>query len=236
MQQATSALAYAQVKEPRVFVDPDHKWISIGTETLSLNRLRAGMQSLVQEVKQCYCMLSGSSSWPMPDDLTIKDNLRKSTRGYCFLEELPFRETQHSFFLSAVECHKLATLGSDGNLSWDMVSVRKFLCSADLMWGHLIHALYIGLQLSTRVTQFLQHQIQNADRAQNIFFQGSECLFIGRYSKTTNMKSKDGCVLAFLATLLRDLLFVLLSSGLREAQVLLAGLEYGKEACWLYCM
>ena len=48
------------------------------------------------------------------------------------------------------------------------------------------------------------------------------------------MKSKDGCVLAFLATPLRDLLFILLSSSLREVQALLTGLEYGDEVCWLY--
>lgn len=51
MQQAASALAYGEVKEPRVFVDPNYERISVGTEKLFLDRLREGMQNLIREVK-----------------------------------------------------------------------------------------------------------------------------------------------------------------------------------------
>ena len=90
----------------------------------------------------------------------------------------------------------------------------------DRVWDHFIHALYVGLQLSTRATQFLQHQLRNADRPWNLIFQGRDVLIISRYSKTTNIKNRNNCVPAFLTLLLTEIMLVLLGSGFRETQVL----------------
>lgn len=58
LQQVASALAYSQVQDPNVFVDPDHTWISIGMERLRLDRLRSGMARLIQDVKAAFLHLS----------------------------------------------------------------------------------------------------------------------------------------------------------------------------------
>ncbi|KAG6371370.1 hypothetical protein JVT61DRAFT_9578 [Boletus reticuloceps] len=55
LQQFVSALVYNQVADPQVYVDPNYEWISIGRETLHLQRLREGMQHLVQTVKEMTC-------------------------------------------------------------------------------------------------------------------------------------------------------------------------------------
>ncbi|KAI9459613.1 hypothetical protein HD554DRAFT_2176883 [Boletus coccyginus] len=39
LQQFVSSLVYSQVADPHVYVDPKYEWISIGTETLHLQRL-----------------------------------------------------------------------------------------------------------------------------------------------------------------------------------------------------
>lgn len=235
LQQFVSSLVYNQVADPHVYVDPKHQWISIGKETLHLQKLREGMQRLIQTVKDMYIELSGDSSWPgLPEPLSIVDDLSNTTRGYCFLEEEPFRWRMDSFFLSLVERRKLGTLTGPGQWAWDMVAVREFLERADRLWCHLVHALFVGVHLSTRVAQFLQHQLRNVDRPRNLMFQGEEGFFLTRYSKTTNLKGVDSCTPAILSQPLKELLLVLLGSGFREAQAILAGLEHGEEACWLY--
>lgn len=235
LQQFASSLAYNQVAEPQVYVDPTYQWISIRDQTLYLQNLRDGMQKLVQTAKDIYLRLSGDDTWEgLPKGLKVVDDLSNTHRGYSFLEEQPFWSQRHAFFLSLVERRRLGTVMADGSWAWDHVAVREFLDSADRLWGHVIHALYVGVHLSTRVTQFLQHQIRNADRPRNLFFQGEEGFFFTRYSKTTHLKGRDSCVPAFLSDPLRELLLVLLGGGLREAQAVLAGVEYGEEARWLY--
>ncbi|KAI9456768.1 hypothetical protein HD554DRAFT_2177923 [Boletus coccyginus] len=235
LQQFMSSQAYGQEADPQVYVDPSYQWISIGKQTLHLQSLRDGMQTLIRTVKDLYVTLSGEDVWVgLPAGLKVIDDLSNLGRGYSFLEELPFRVEKHSFFLSLVQRQRLGTVMADGMWSWDHVAVREFLDSADRLWGYAIHALYVGVHLSTRVTQFLQHQIRNADRPRNLFFTGEEGFFFTRYSKTTHLKGRDSCVPAVLSEPLRELLLVLLGSGFREAQAILAGIEHGEEAQSLY--
>ena len=234
LQQFASALAYSQVKDPKVFVDPKYEWISIGTETLRLDNLRGGMKKLIQTIKEQYLLLSGDSVWTAAPEGPVVDDLSNVRRGYSFLDESPFKGRKHAFFLSAVERHRLGTFSAAGEWAWDQNAIRRFFDRADRVWGHVIHALYVGLQLSTRATQFLQHQLRNADRPRNLIFQGREGLVISRYSKTTNIKGRDSCVPAFLTPLLTDVMLVLLGSGFRETQALLSGILHGDESRWLY--
>lgn len=229
-----SALAYSQVQDPNVFVDPDRAWISIGTETLHLDRLRSGMARLIQDAKAAFLHLSQQDDWPTMSGSHIVDDLGKTDRGYSFLEEVPFANHKPAFFLSSVQNWKLGSLSGNGHWNWDKIAIKEFLHRSDRMWGLVIYALFIGTQLSTRVSQFLQIQLRNADRPRNLIFQGNEALLLGRYSKTTNMKGRDNCIPAFLAEPLRDLLLVLLGSGQRESQAILAGVIYGEESRSLY--
>ena len=87
------------------------------------------------------------------------------------------------------------------------------LCRQDLGPGHSCPIHTVGLQLFTRATQFLQHQIRNGDRPRNLIFQEREGLFISRYNKTTNMKGRDNCVPAFLTPLLTEIMLVLLGAA-----------------------
>lgn len=235
LQQFASALSYSQVRDPHVYVDPDHKWISIGRETLHLRKLREGMQHLVRLVKDIYVRLSGVGAWPDPPrGLHVVDDFTNVRRGYSFLDEEPFQSKKHAFFLSLVEREKLGAFVADGNWHWNHVAIKDFLQRADALWGHLVHALYVGVHLSSRVTQFLQHQLRNSDRPRNLLFQGEEGFFLSRYSKTTNLKGKDACTPAVLSAPLRELLLVILGDGFREAQAILAGIVHGEEARWLY--
>ncbi|KAG6373144.1 hypothetical protein JVT61DRAFT_6755 [Boletus reticuloceps] len=140
-----------------------------------------------------------SAAWPASHNDPIVENLSNTQRGYSFLKKNTFNKKKNSFFLSAVERYGLGTLNTEGVWIWNELAICKFLDHADTVWGHFIHVLYVGLQLSTRVTQFLQLQLQNADRPRNFIFQGKECIVLNRYSKPTNTKGMDGCIPVFLA-------------------------------------
>ncbi|KAF8121027.1 hypothetical protein EV363DRAFT_1187412, partial [Boletus edulis] len=235
LQQFATSLALSQTKDPKVFVDPDFKWIKIRTETLHLDAFREGIQELIKQIKGSFIRLSGDPSWPAPSRIShVEDDIENVQRGYCFLEESPYREARYSFFLAAVERFRLGTFVRPQEWAWDVAAIRSFLDRADEVWVHVMHLLYVGMHLSTRVTQFLQYQFRNADRPRNLIFQGAEGISITRYSKTTNAKGADACVPAFLSAPLRDILLVLLGSGFREAQAIFAGIAYGREARWLY--
>lgn len=192
------------------------------------------MARLIQDAKAAFLHLSQQDDWPTTSESHIVDDLGKADRGYSFLQEAPFANRKHAFFLSSVQNWKLGSFSGDGNWNWDEIAIKEFLHRSDKMWGHVIYALFIGTQLSTRVSQFLQIQLRNADRPRNLICQGNETLLLGRYSKTTNMKGRDNCIPAFLAEPLRDLLLVLLGSGQRETQAILAGVIYGEESRSLY--
>lgn len=235
LQQFATTLALSQTKDPKVFVDPDFQWIKIKKETLYLNALRGGIQDLIKDIKGSFVLLSGHPVWPELSEAShIEDDLENDRRGYCFLDEPPYKEAGYSFFLEAAERCRLGTFVRPQRWAWDMAAIRSFLDRADELWRHVRHLLYIGLHLSTRVTQFLQYQFRNADRPRNLVFQGTEGISITRYSKTTNLKGADVCVPAFLSAPLREILLVLLGSGFREAQAILAGIVYGQKARWLY--
>lgn len=234
LQQLASALAYSQVRDPNVFVDPGYAWISIGVETLRLDQLRKGMASLIQDAKAAYVHLSQEKDWPSMAELHVADDLTQAGRGYSFLEEAPFASRKHAFFFSSVQKWRLGSFSQNDQWNWDEAAIKEFLHRSDRMWGHVTYALFVGTQLSTRVSQFLQIQLRNADRPRNLVFQGNEAMLLGRYSKTTNVKGRDNCIPAFLAEPLRDLLLVLLASGQRETQAILAGIIYGEESRSLY--
>jgi hypothetical protein len=97
-----SALAYSQVQDPNVFVNPNHAWISIGTETLYLVCLRSGMARLIQEAKAAFLYLSQRDDWPDMSELRVVDDLGKMVRGHSFFEEAPFGNRRHAFLFSLV--------------------------------------------------------------------------------------------------------------------------------------
>lgn len=235
MQQAASTLAYGQVQDPNVFVDPKYEWLSISGKTMRLEALRGGMTHQMDLIKEEFLELTGETKWPDLQGIEVVDDLGNHQRGYSFLEESPFKERRTEAFFRVVERWRLMSyVPESGEWRWDRRAVKQFLCKADSLWCRVVHALYVGTQLSTRVTQFLQHQLRNADRPRNLVFQGKEALFIGRYSKTTNMKGADACIPAFLPAPLKDIVLVLLGGGFREVQALLARVIYGEDAVRVY--
>ena len=116
-------------------------------------------------------------------ELSIVDDMGKTYRHYSFLEEALFSSYQDEFFLSSVQHWKIGSCLRDGNCSWGETAIKEFLRHSNRIWANVIYTLFIGMQLSTHVAQFLQIQLCNADRPQNLILQGKEAIF-----KESNMQ------------------------------------------------
>ncbi|KAG1835871.1 hypothetical protein F4604DRAFT_1944010 [Suillus subluteus] len=234
MQQYASSLAFNQKKEPNVYVDPEVESITIGTETMRMDKLREGIQGLLRDLKLRYTALTNSNFMltRMPDH--VKDDLANTTRGYSFLSEEPFHKKRHSLFFFLVECYSLAMVDSSGRIAWNIPGIKALLGRTLRVWEPLYHLLYIATHISCRGTQFIDHQVCNADRHRNLFMGGNEMFILTGYSKTTGITDRDSCTPGFVPKDVAFWVLELLGGGLRTAEAILAGVAYGKEAEHLY--
>ena len=234
MQKFASSIAYSQVKEPNVYVSPDFGSITIGLHTMELESLRNGIKELLNDVEERYAALTKGNRTvkSMPDNLI--DDLTDTTRGYSFLSEEPFSQDAHSLFFFLVEEYSLAMVDSDGRIGWNIPQIKEFLRGSLHAWEPLYHLLFITTHISSRGTQFIDHQITNADRHRNLFAQLGEMFLLTTYSKTTSATDHDSCTPGFLPNQVAYWLLEFLGGGLRNAESILAGIAYGKDVEQMY--
>lgn len=234
MQQYASSLAFNQVKEPNVYVDPDVKSITIGTQTMEMDKLREGMQVILGDFKKRYSALTDDNVVlkRMPDH--VKDDHTNTTRGYSFLSEEPFYQKRHSLFFFLVDYYNLAMVDNEGRLSWNIPGIKELLRRTSRVWEPLYHLLYITTHISCRGTQFIDHQVCNADRNRNLFVGGNEMFILTGYSKKTGITDRDSCTPGFVPKDVSFWVLELLGGGLRTAEAILDGVAYGEEAEHLY--
>ncbi|KAG2121482.1 hypothetical protein DEU56DRAFT_927410 [Suillus clintonianus] len=234
MQQYASALALNQMKEPNVYVDPDVKSITIGTQTMQMDKLRQGIQDRVNDLTLRYAALTNDNIMltRMPDH--VKDDLTNTRRGYSFMSEEPFYEKRHSLFFFLVQSHNLAMVDNEGRIAWNIPGIKEFLRRSLRVWEPLYHLLFIVTHISCRGTQFVDHQITNADRHRNLFMGGKEMFVLTAYSKKTGITDRDSCTPGFVPKDIAFWVLEMLGGGLRTAEAILAGVAYGKESEHLY--
>lgn len=229
-QQYASALAFGQKREPKVYIDPEFAWLSIGTETMHISKFREGIQTLLKQVEEGYLKLTHGRIMleGMPNG--IHDDMTNSTRGHSFAMHESFHPLKLKLFCHLVEKHRLAMVDRSGVLSWDIPAVKDILRRSGEVWKPLYHLLYVTPQISTRSVQFLQHHISNADRHRNIFVEAQEVFFLSGYSKTTHITDRDACTPSYVNPKIAKWLVEFLGGGLREAESILAKVAYGNSA------
>ncbi|KAG2062723.1 hypothetical protein BDR04DRAFT_1123747, partial [Suillus decipiens] len=228
-QQYASSLAWNQQREPKVFLDPDFEWITVGQETLHLSRFRQGIQTLLGRVEERYLLLTQGRT--MLDGLPnhVADDMTNSVRGHSFAKDRQFDPLRLNLFSHLVEIYHLAVVDREGRLAWDLPAVKDILRRTGEVWKPLYHLLYITTQVSTRAVQFLQHQTANAERHRNIFVQGQEVILLSGYSKTSQITDRDPCTPAFVHPKVGRWMVEFLAGGLRHAESLLACVAYGEK-------
>lgn len=229
-QQFSSSLALNQQREPKVFFDPGFQWLSVGAERMCLAAFRQGIQTLLQQVKDRYLLLTNGHTVfdGMPNNLN--DDMTNTIRGHSFVKDKQFDSIKLDFLCRLVQDHNLAMVDGDGRLGWNILAVKDVLRKCGEVWKPLYHLLYVTSQISTRSVQFLEHHTSNSDRHRNIFVQGQEMILLSGYSKTTQIADKDSCTPAFINPKVGQFLFEFLAGGLRNAEVILAKVAYGDTA------
>jgi hypothetical protein len=229
MHQYASSLVSSQAQEHDVYVDPDVKSITIGIQTMHMDKLRDGMQRLLQRSKSLYSSLTNDIviSKIVPEQ--VKDDLTKSTAGYSFASEPPFFNNRHDLLFYFVDHYSLAMIDNAGRLAWNIPAIKGLLQHSLRVWEPLYHLLYITTHISFRGTQFTDHKISNSDGHRNIFMQGKEMFFMTGYSNTS-ATDRDSCKPGFVPKDIAFWVLELLAGGLRTAEAILAGVVYGSDA------
>jgi hypothetical protein len=130
----------------------------------------------------------------------------------------------------------LAVIVSAGRIAWNIPEIKDFLRCTLCIWEPLYHLLYITTHISSHGTQFLEHQICNAERNRNLFVQGNEMFMLTGYSKTTSITDRYACTPGFIPKEVASWVLELLGAWLRTAEAILAGVAYSKEAEHQYRM
>jgi hypothetical protein len=234
MQQYASAMVFNQTRESNVYVDPGVESITIGTNTMHMQKLWDGIQKLIQVLKSRYAAFTNDNIVlnRVPDQ--VKDNLTNTTRGYSLTSEEPFYKKRHGVFFYLVEHYNLAMVDNAGQVAWNIPGIKELLRRSLRIWEPLYKLLYITTHISCCGTQFVDHKVSNSDRHRNLFMQGSEMFLLTGYSKTTGITNCDSCTPGFV---LKDVAFwvlEMLAGGLRTAEAILAGVVYGAKAEHVY--
>ena len=234
MQQYATSLVLSQPQDAKVYLDPEMEWVCISGERMYFEQFRSGVAALLEQIEERFSNLTKDCKCLpcVPEDLS--ENISDASRGYCFLDEEHFTKSQHTLFHFLVQKHNLVTTDSENKIHWDVPRVKHILQLLEGIWSRMYYLLYLTTPIASRGTQFLTHQIRNAERLRTIFVQGEEVYFVTRYSKTTNIKGRDSCIPAFLPKPVARLFLKLLGGGLRETEALLAGVVYGSDATQIY--
>ncbi|KAG2081057.1 hypothetical protein BD769DRAFT_1684432 [Suillus cothurnatus] len=208
--------------------------ITIGTNTMHMDKLREGIQRLFRECKSRYAALVNDNFALKVIPEEVKDDLTNSTRGYSLASEEPFYKKRHALFLYLVDYYDLAMIDNAGRVAWNIPGIKELLRRSSRVWEPLYHLLFITTHISCRGTQFIDHKVSNADRHRNLFMQGREMFLLTGYSKKTSISDRDSCTPGFVPKDIALLVLEMLAGGLRNAEAILAGIAYGVQAEHVY--
>ena len=226
-------LVQSEMKDPKVMISKDYTSFTVGTQTMSLSKLREGLSELTGQAWKMYFAITQSEP-VIKEGIQVVDDASNDSRGYSFLDEGPLCERRRNMFCQLVEKYDLAGIASHGMLCWNIPQVKVLLEKCERLWDAVLHLLFITLGVSTRVAQFVRLQIRNGDRQRNLQFWNGEMYFVTRDNKTSSTSGKDSCTPSFPPSQVSAILLELLGGGLREAEAILTGVVYGDEAMELH--
>lgn len=230
MQAFVSSVAFKQVLPPKLFWSEDCREVSADGETLKLDSFRSGIQQMIRAIWDRYDSISGGRRFADNLPKTFKDDLCNDTRGYSFLSNGPFTKAPHGLLHHLVTGQKLASINSEGHLSWEIPAVRRFFRVCDEINELLAILTFILPSSSTRVTEFIDNKLRNASRRRGLYMLMEEMFLLSGYHKMTNATGLDACIPAFYPEQLQELTLEIFAGGLRDCETVLAPILFGRDS------
>lgn len=226
-------IAHSETRPPNYWVSEDALTYVVGRSSLTIDALRSGIQAAYRELWSLYAELVGDRrvTTPLTD---VVDDISNTTRGYSFSSEPPFAARKHDCFLHVVKTKKLAAVDANGNFAWNKPATTQWLLTAAKFWRVLGWTLSITCQISTRLTQFMETTLINADHLRSLLVQGGEMLLLGRNHKAGHITERDACTPGFVPKPLAEIIFEALTGGLRETEAIFIHFEHGPEAAEIH--
>lgn len=117
MQHYVSAITYAQPSMLSTAWSKDMPRVTIGSHTLSLGAMPAGIAKFSADTTNQFIALVGEDSLVPLLEYSITDDIHNNTLGYSFLSKEPFASHKQNCFHHLVKRHNLAAVDGTGALS-----------------------------------------------------------------------------------------------------------------------
>lgn len=228
-QSYVSFIARTETRPPNYWVSEDGLTYTVGRYSLTMDVLRSGIQDAYRELESLFQEIVGERNFhfSMKD---LVDDISNTTRGYSFLSEAPFAARKHDLFLHVLKEKKLAKVDAQGNFAWNKPAMRRWLLITAKFWRIVAWLLSITAQVSTRLAQFMEITLCNADHLRSIIIQAGEMILLLRNHKASHLTERDGWIPAFVPPFLAKMIARALLMGLREAECIMIYHECGREA------
>ena len=219
----------SQIQPPLVYWSEGLDRISIGMQSLKLDDLRSGIQGMISDAWKQLEKIRGEDR--LADNLPkfFKDDLPEDRRGYSFMSHGPFTKDPNTL-LSHLITHskwKVASIDGAGGLCWNIPALHDILDHCANLNKLLAVLCFLLPSLPSRVTEFVDHKLTNADRPRNLHCIQEDMFLLKRYTKTTNLTGKDKCIPMFFPTALKELMLEYLAGSVRVVEELLAHEVHG---------
>jgi hypothetical protein len=231
-QQFVASIILNQPHPPNIAWNADFTKISCSGSILETVRFRSGIQSIIEDTWKLMFSLTGGTKFANKLPESFVDDLPNDTRGYSFLDHGPFVRDPHSFLEYLVNKSRWNVCSYDANqrFSWNIPAVHEILQILGDINKHLSVLCFVLPTMSNRVTQFIDTKLRNLDRPRNLHMLITDMFNLLHYHKMTNLTGLDKCIPAFYPPCLKDLMLEYLCGGMREVDLLLTLVCYGREA------
>lgn len=233
-QQFTSSLSFNKIRTPKLHWSESMDRISIAGETLKMTDFRAGIQDLIKDTHLLLDRLTGGQRFATELPVDFRDNLPSTERGYSWLSHGPF--TKHPNALLAYLIHQseweVAHFDESGDIAWNLPALHQIMgISAQVNANLMLLNFVIS---DNRGSQMNDQQIANALAPRHLYRVLRDMVWFTRRTKTSNITGSDVCIPCFVPPVIAELNTEYLAGGIRDIEILFAGILYGPEIAGLY--
>lgn len=192
-QRAASALVYSETQAPHTTISADGTYISYRGITIEVERWIVGMHECILDTHRKLVALCRGQDILVDIPTHVPDDMTRTDRHYSWLNNASMLETPHPLLRVLMEdpVLKLCSVGSDGNLVWNIVSARLILQDcADILSGILV-ANQVCAGQPSRITELMDSSIRNGNRPRTFFRQHGDLLLVTRRLKTQNLTHEE---------------------------------------------
>lgn len=203
--QFATALVRSSTRNPNVTWNDDMSRVAFQGNTLDLVKARAGVQSMLADVKALLDSLTEHGKRPDVDLTNVQDSMPDRRPGVSYLDSVPESVNERPLLKTLNPAFQPAQLNADGQIVTNRNRAYKLLA----LDGEITELFAVMLHMLTgavnRGSEFVATRVRNGlSRTRNIYKQHGETWVVTNYHKGTNITYHDKFVPALVPKQIAD--------------------------------